>query len=135
MTIKNNQLTAQEFRDLWQSVWGEPPTEEQVDLALKNTTFTVSIYENDQPIAMARTIGDKGLCYYIKDVIVRPEYQGKGLGKQLINEIKNYINENGIKGTRVFVELAAMPDKMPFYEKQGFDTNEAQRLKMMYEIT
>ena len=135
METKTNKLTAQEFRDLWQSVWDEPPTEEQVDLALKNTTFTVSIYENDQPIAMARTIGDKGLCYYIKDVIVRPEYQGKGLGKQLINEIKNYINENGIKGTRVFVELAAMPDKMPFYQKQGFDTNEAQRLKMMYEIT
>ena len=83
---------------------------------------------------MARVIGDKGLCYYIKDVIVRPEYQGKGLGRVLINELLKYINENGVKDTRIAVELCAMPDKIPFYEKFGFDANEAKRLRIMYEV-
>lgn len=83
---------------------------------------------------MARMIGDMGLNYYIKDVVVKPEYQHKGIGKMLINELMKFVKDNGIKGTSVFVELCAMPDKIPFYEKQGFSANEAQRLKLIYEI-
>ena len=134
LTIKYNELTAEEFISLWESVWGGAPSLEQTELAMQNTIFRVSVYDGDKAIAMARMIGDMGLCYYIKDVVVRPEYQGKGIGRMLINELLKYINDNGIKGTSVFVELAAVPDKMPFYEKLGFSTNEAQRLRMMYEV-
>lgn len=134
LTIKYNELTAEEFISLWESVWGGAPSLEQTELAMQNTIFRVSVYDGDKAIAMARMIGDMGLCYYIKDVVVRPEYQGKGIGRMLINELLKYINDNGIKGTSVFVELAAVPDKMPFYEKLGFTTNEAQRLRMMYEV-
>ena len=83
---------------------------------------------------MARVIGDMGLCYYIKDVIVKPEYQGKGIGRVLINELLNYINDNGINDTYISVELSAMPDKIPFYKKFEFDFNEAQRLRKMYHV-
>ena len=38
------------------------------------------------------------------------------------------------ENTDIFVELCAMPDKIPFYEKFGFDANEAQRLKMMCRV-
>ncbi len=133
-TIKHNELTAEEFISLWESVWDGAPSLEQTKLAMQNTNFRVSIYDGDKVIAMARMIGDMGLCYYIKDVVVRPEYQGKGTGRMLINELLKYINDNGIKGTSVFVELAAVPDKMPFYEKLGFSANEAQRLRIMYEV-
>ncbi len=134
LTIKHNELTAKEFISLWESVWDGAPSLEQTKLAMQNTIFRVSIYDGDKAIAMARMIGDMGLCYYIKDMVVRPEYQGKGIGKTLINELLKFINDNGIKDTQIFIELAAVPDKMPFYEKLGFTTNEAQRLKIMYEI-
>lgn len=134
LTIKHNELTAEEFISLWESVWDGAPSLEQTKLAMQNTIFRVSVYDGEKVIAMARMIGDMGLCYYIKDVVVRPEYQGKGLGKKLINELLDFLNNNGIKGTDIFVELAALPDKMPFYEKLGFSANEAQRLKMMYKI-
>ena len=133
-TIKHNELTAEEFISLWESVWDGAPSLEQTKLAMQNTIFRVSVYDGDKVIAMARIIGDMGLCYYIKDVVVRPEYQGKEIGRKLINELLKFVNDNGIKGTQIFVELAAVPDKMPFYEKLGFTTNEAQRLKMMCEI-
>lgn len=45
---------------------------------------------------MAPMIGDMGLNYYIKDVVVKPEYQHKGIGRLLIHELKKYINDNGI---------------------------------------
>lgn len=134
LEIKHNELDAGQFIKLWESVWGGAPDIEQVKLAFENTLFTVSIHESEKCVAMARMIGDMGLCYYVKDVVVHPSYQGNGLGRTLINELLKFINEHGLSGTKVFVELAAMPDKIPFYEKLGFGENEAHRLRMMYEI-
>ena len=56
------------------------------------------------------------------------------MAEKLIDELLKFISENGVKGTDIFVELCAMPDKIPFYEKFGFSANEAQRLRMMYPI-
>ncbi len=133
-TIKYNELTAEEFISLWESVWDGPPTAEQTKLALAHTLFRVSVYDGEKVVAMARMLGDMGLNYYIKDVIVRPEYQGKGLGRLLINELMKFINDNGVKGTEIFVELCAVPSKIPFYEKFGFSANEAQRLRLSHIV-
>ncbi len=134
LVIKHNTFSAEEFVFLWESVWGQGPSIEQTRLAMENTLFRVSIYDGERIVAMARAIGDKGLCYYIKDVIVLPEYQGKGLVRMLINELLSFINENGVPETNIFVELCAMPDKIPFYEKFGFSANKAQRLRIMYQV-
>ena len=134
ITVKQNELTAKEFIELWESVWDGAPTFEQVELGLKNTLFRVSVWDDDKVIGMARMIGDLGLDYYIKDVVVRPEYQGRGIGRMLINVLLQFINDNGIPGTEIFVELCAMPDKIPFYEKFGFSANEAQRLRIMHRV-
>ena len=133
-TVRYNELTAEEFVFLWKSVWGQPPSLEQTRLAMENTLFRVSVFDENEIVAMARVIGDKGLCYYIKDVVVRPEYQGQGLGRRMISELFTYINEHGVPGTQIAVELCAMPDKIPFYEKFGFAANEAQRLRIMYQV-
>ena len=134
ISVKYNELSAEEFILLWETVWGQGPTLEQTKLAMDHTLFRVSVFDDDRIIAMARMIGDMGLNYYIKDVVVIPEYQGRGIGRLLINELLKFVKDNGIRDTGIFVELCAMPDKMPFYEKLGFDTNEAQRLKMMYQV-
>ena len=134
LVIKHNELTAEEFIFLWETVWGDGPSLEQTRLAMEHTLFRVSIYDGNEIVAMARMIGDMGLNYYIKDVVVKPEYQGKGIGRLLINELLKFIKENGVKDTDIFVELCAVPDKIPFYEKFGFNANEAQRLKMMCRV-
>jgi len=134
LRIRYNELSAEEFIDLWESVWDGAPSLEQTRLAMEHTLFRVSVFDGERIVAMARMIGDMGLDYYIKDVVVRPEYQHKGIGKMLIGELMNYIHKNGIPGTEIFVELSAMPDKIPFYEKLGFSANEAQRLKLMHKV-
>ena len=134
LTVKHNELTAEQFIELWETVWGDGPSLEQTRLAMEHTLFRVSVWDGDFIVAMARMNGDMGLNYYIKDVVVRPEYQGKGIGKMLINELKRFINDNGVKGTDIFVELCAVPDKIPFYEKFGFEANEAQRLKIYHRV-
>ncbi len=133
-TNRYNELTAEEFISLWESVWGQGPTIEQTELAMKHTLFRISVWDRDRIVGMARMIGDLGLDYYIKDVVVRPEYQRKGIGRMMIQELLKFIEENGVSGTEIFVELCAVPDKVPFYEKFGFSANEAQRLKLMYQV-
>ena len=134
LIVKYNELTAEQFIELWETVWEDGPSLEQTRLAMKHTLFRVSVWDGDFIVAMARMNGDMGLNYYIKDVVVRPEYQGKGIGKMLINELRRFINDNGVKGTDIFVELCAVPDKIPFYEKFGFEANEAQRLKIYHHV-
>ena len=131
LTIRENTFTAAEFIALWESVWSGAPAFEQVDTALKHSIFRVGIYDGERLVAMARMIGDLGLCYYIKDVIVHPEYQARGVGRILLSRLLPFIRENGVPGTDIAVELCAMPDKMPFYAKFGFAANEAQRMRLM----
>ena len=134
LVVKHDELTAEEFIYMWESVWGAGPSLEQTRLAMDKTLYRVSIFDGDKIVAMARVIGDMGLCYYIKDVIVLPEYQGKGIGRMLIAELLKFINDHGILDTDIFIELCAMPDKIPFYEIFGFSANEAQRLRIMHHV-
>ena len=134
LTVKHNELSAEEFITLWESVWGQGPTPEQTQLAMEHTLFRVSVFDGERIAGMARVIGDLGLDYYIKDVVVRQEYQGQGIGRMMIREILRFINDHGVEGTEIFVELCAMPDKIPFYEKFGFSANEAQRLRLFHRV-
>ena len=133
-TVRYNELTAEQFIELWESVWGDGPTLAQTSLAMEHTLFRVSVFDGEKIIAMARMIGDLGLDYYIKDVIVRPEYQRRGIGKLLIGELLAFIRQHGIPDTDIFTELCAMPDKIPFYMQFGFSANEAQRLRQMIHV-
>ncbi|MBR3267807.1 MAG: GNAT family N-acetyltransferase [Oscillospiraceae bacterium] len=134
LNVKLNDLTAKSFIELWESVWDNPPTPEQTVLALLNSIFIVSVYDGDKPVAMARMLGDFGLDYYIKDVVVRPEYQNKGIGKMMIKQCMKFIRKNGVPGTDICVELCAAPDVIPFYEQFGFSSNESKRLKRTCHI-
>ena len=52
LIIKHNELTADEFIYLWESVWGEGPSLEQTKLAMNNTLFRVSVFDGGKIIAM-----------------------------------------------------------------------------------
>ena len=132
LNIRENAFSADEYIALWESVWDGAPAREQVALALEHSIYRIGVYDGGRIVGMARMIGDFGLCYYIKDVVVLPEYQGQGAGRMLMEALLRFIRENGVSGTDIAVELCAMPDKMDFYAKFGFAANEAQRMRLMY---
>lgn len=131
LIIRENEFDADAFMLLWNSVWDGCPSREQITAALANSVYRIGVYDGDRIAAMARMIGDLGMCYYIKDVIVHPDYQGRGIGRMMMNKLLAFIRSHGIPGTEIAVELCAMPDKMPFYAKFGFAANEAQRMRLM----
>jgi len=80
----------------------------------------ISANDEGVPVGMARVIIDYGYIVYIADVIVRPDYQGMGIGRALMSKVKAYIDENIAPGQGKFISLMAAPGKESFYEKYGF---------------
>ena len=58
LTIKYNELTASQFIELWETVWGKGPSLQQTELAMKNTLFHVSVFDGEKIVGMARMLGD-----------------------------------------------------------------------------
>lgn len=61
-------------------------------------------------------IHNGGTVGHIEDVVVRKEYQDKGIGQKLVKALLEYAKKNGCYKTI----LDAADEVMPFYEKLGF---------------
>ena len=118
-TIKENQLNYETYYTLRESVGWNNWSKEQAKNALKNSYYTVVIYDKEKAIGMGRVVGD-GIYFSIVDIVVRPEYQGRKIGTTIMNSILEYIEKNMCEGSRVSVQLLAEVGKEQFYIKQGF---------------
>lgn len=119
MEYQKNSLTYQDYIFLRNAVGWHNFAEEQVRAALQNSTYDIKVVENSQTIAMGRLIGD-GLYYLIVDVIVKPEFQGQGIGSNIINKLLDYVDNRTVIGGRASVQLIAESGKEDFYVKKGF---------------
>lgn len=61
-------------------------------------------------------IHDGGKVGHIEDVVVRKGYQGKGIGKKIVNALLKYAEKKGCYKTI----LDCTDDLIPFYENLGF---------------
>lgn len=93
---------------------------EQADKAINNSLFNVVAKINGQIVGMGRLVGDGVMYWYLQEIIVLPEYQGKGIGKSIVIRLLEHIRETMQPGTQVSVGLTAVHGKEPFYEKLGF---------------
>lgn len=117
--LKENTLTAEEWRCMRKSVNWTLHSLDDFKFALKHTLLTVAAYDRNEVIGMARITGDAKLSFYIQDVIVLPNYQKKGIGKNLINALLQYIYEHS--APCAIVSLMSSKGKESFYEKFGFN--------------
>ncbi len=119
MKLLENVLTYEIYNELRKSVdWNLYP-EEQAKNAIEHSFYTVVAVADEMPVGMARVIGD-GLYYYIADVVVKPQYQGNGYGKAMMNKILDYIEEITPAGGRASAILLSVNGKEEFYMKLGF---------------
>lgn len=103
----------------------------QVEKALQNGLFNVSAICDGKVVGMGRLVGDGAMYWYLQEIIVLPEYQGKGIGKSIVNRLMEYIKDTAIPGTIIEVGLSAVKGKEPFYEKFGFSVRSNGMRKMM----
>ncbi|AHV95740.1 GNAT family N-acetyltransferase [Paenibacillus sabinae] len=110
--------TVLEHKTLWEAVgWGKVNIE-MTEQSIANSVYGVIAISDGNVIGMGRIVGDGAMYYYIQDVAVLPEHQNKGIGKEIIDKLLNYINVNCAGAG--FVGLFASHGKDEFYEKFGF---------------
>lgn len=119
MIYKENALDWAAYCRLRASVGWGGYTKEQAQRALEHSLYTIVAMEGDQAAGMGRLVGD-GIYDTLVDVVVKPEYQGQGIGRRMIQKILEEAERQTPAGGRVTLQLIAAEGKEPFYEKFGF---------------
>ncbi|MBR2889771.1 MAG: GNAT family N-acetyltransferase [Oscillospiraceae bacterium] len=119
MEFRENELSFSDYCDLRSSVGWNNWFESQSRRALENSLYVLTLEEKGRPVAMGRLIGD-GMYYLMVDVVVRPEYQGQGLGSAMVDRLLAYVEAMTPADGRSSVQLIAEPGMEGFYLKKGF---------------
>ena len=73
---------------------------------------------NNQVIGCALVLGDHASFYYIKDVIVHPDWQKKYIGTAMMKEVTGWLKSNA--ANKALVGLITGESLTPFYQQFGF---------------
>src|SRR5262247_3191375 len=87
---------------------------EDLKIAFSNSRYKCFVFDNEKLISVERALADSVDYSYLCDVAVHPDYQGMGLGKEIINKLKEFSAEHKK------IILYANPGKEGFYKKLGF---------------
>ena len=83
-------------------------------LVFTNSRFKCFVMDDGRLAGVGRAVADGADCSYICDVAVHPDYQGRGLGRDIILRLKE------LSAGHKKIILYANPGTEPFYRKLGF---------------
>lgn len=86
----------------------------KLERAYENSAFVLFVFDEEKLVGTARAISDLEYHAGIYDVAVLPEYQGQGLGRQMMEHLLARLNV-----WRVI--LVCDPEVEGFYKKLGFE--------------
>nr|YP_009326607.1 hypothetical protein [Membranoptera platyphylla]AMJ16864.1 hypothetical protein [Membranoptera platyphylla] len=116
----NYDINLYDLEKLCDSVgWVRRPIK-KVKIAINNSFLIASLFyinnNNKQLIGFARATSDESFNATIWDVVIHPEFQGKGLGKLLMNQIIKELRYYDISTITLFAD----PQVIKFYKHLGF---------------
>lgn len=83
-----------------------------------------SAWDEEKLVGISRSLTDYAYCCYLSDLAVDKEYQGYGIGQELVQRTKALI------GDEVSLILLSAPDAVSYYPQIGFElTNNAYLIK------
>lgn len=103
------------LKELYLSVgWSLGNYPGELQASMKNSHSVFSAWHEDELIGIANGLSDGILTVYFNNLLVKPEYQGKGIGSTLVNmfleEYKDYKKK----------VIIADNTQIAFYKKLGF---------------
>ncbi|MDX1747186.1 MAG: GNAT family N-acetyltransferase [Halobacteriales archaeon] len=125
--IREGMPDPEAFRKLRERTGLTPVTAEAATRGLPNTIFGVTAVRSldqrgsgateEEVVGMGRLVGDDGCFYQVVDVAVEPDYQGRGIGTQVMATLVDWLEANA--PSSAYVSLIADVDG--FYERFGFE--------------
>ena len=89
MKIREYQYKQDEVLSLYRSVGWTAYTRNPVVLqkGFKNSLLILGAFDADKLIGLIRPVGDGETILFIQDLLIRPEWQRKGIGSQLLQAV------------------------------------------------
>ena len=120
MTIEykeTKEFTAEELERLFLSVkWLSGAYPDRLVVALRNSDTVLSAWDGQRLVGLINVLDDSIMTAYIHYLLVDPEYQGHGIGRELTRRVldryKDYLR----------ILLVSYEDDVAFYESLGFKT-------------
>ena len=109
-----------ELEDLFSSVnWLSANYADRLVKALQNSETVISAWDDEKLVGLINAIDDGELTAYVHYLLVNPEYQKMGIGRELIERLKKKY-----EGYLYLILIAENKDVQHFYEKMGFTAEE-----------
>ncbi len=113
----NKSVSVKALSDLRESV-GWNRMEDEYNNPLMTSYYHIAAYEADNLIGYIDSVSNGVTDAYIQDLMVHPDYQGKGLGTELMNQMIAYLKEN-----RIYIISVVFEESLkPFYDRFGFSS-------------
>lgn len=116
----NTPLLAADVSELFKSSGINRPADDlaRIQKMIDNADLTVTAWEGDKLVGIARALTDYSYCCYLSDLAVSGEYQKSGIGKELVNRLREHL------GDEVTLLLIAAPSAVDYYPRIGFERND-----------
>ncbi len=101
---------------------------EELARAVANSQHVVSAYDGDKLIGFGRVVTDGVLHAMIYDMIVHPDYQGCGVGTNILGRLVEWCTDEHIRDIQLFCARG----KSAFYGKSGFNPRPTDAPGMSY---
>jgi GNAT superfamily N-acetyltransferase len=111
--------THDQFWNLFQTTrWNEnyQKSPDELIQALRSSWYFLGAYDGEQLVGFGRLVSDGVLHAMIYELIVLPEYQGRGIGGEILEKLVEKCQENDVRDIQLFCARG----KREFYEKRGF---------------
>jgi predicted N-acetyltransferase YhbS len=88
---------------------------ERIAKMFSNANLVLSAWDEGRLVGVGRALTDYSYCCYLSDLAVDREYQRSGIGKKLIELVREDM------GSEVALILLSAAGAMPYYSKVGFE--------------
>lgn len=119
--LEERKPTAEEYEALLRSVnWFDAVNGARFKDRLAAMSYSVLAVDTKtgDVVGSAFLLSDNASFYYVKDVIVKPEWQGKRIGTALMKSLCTWLDKNAIP--KSLVGLYTRENLEPFYKQFGF---------------
>lgn len=121
INIVEDELTAEQFLELYYSVDWYGLYKPQVENLLKKSIKTFTMFVDDRLVGMGRLSKNRtSNIVYLKDFVIKSEYQGEGNGKVLMDYVLKTVHNNKPPEKIARLEVYSALGKESFYQKCGF---------------
>lgn len=109
--------TSKDLQDLFRSVgWLSGNYPERLKKALDNSETIFAAWDGEKLVGLVNAIDDSELTAYVHYLCVNPEYQGRGIGKYLLQRIKEKY-----KDYLYIILIAENEELTKYYSQNGFE--------------